>query len=75
MDLKLSFEAAESITIDYLKWHRTVIQEDIDEYLKNPRSPENPSGKYLHPDDVVLYSKLVTSIDFLLENYFEGSVL
>ena len=46
-------------------------ESDLTKWQKNPKSDSNPSGYYLHPEDVTGNMQLVMALDLLVQ-YFGG---
>ena len=51
-DIILPVEAADSITIANLSNMRNYLQSELDQWKANPKNDNNPTGYWLHPEDV-----------------------
>ena len=67
--IELDGDIADRIALLVLKDHRELLQEQLTKWQKNPKSEVNPSGYYLHPEDVTGNMLLVMALDLLVE-YF-----
>ena len=59
--IALDGETADRITALNLKEHAGYMRKSLEKFY---------NGEYLHPDDVVLDTRLLAAIDLLLEQYF-----
>lgn len=69
--LELDFETADRITLLTLKGQRKLLKEQLAAWRKNPRSEHNPTGVWLHPEDVVGHTTTVNALDLVIK-YFGG---
>ena len=69
--IELEAEIADRIALIVLREHRNILQKQLTSWQKNPRSETNPTGYWLHPDDVVNNMQLVASLDLIIQ-YFGG---
>lgn len=67
--IELDGDIADRIALLVLKEHRELLQEQLTKWQKNPKSETNPSGYYLHPEDVTGNMQLVMALDLLVQ-YF-----
>lgn len=68
-DLTIPFEVADGITKANLIEARRYLQSELDQWEANPRDEMNPTGYWLHPDDVVNNMKLTKAMDLLIKYY------
>jgi len=68
-DLTIPFEIADGITKTNLIEARRYLQSELDQWEANPKDDNNPTGYWLHPDDVVNNMKLVKAMDLLIKYY------
>jgi len=54
-----------------LKDQRAYLKKELAQWKKNPKSDVNPTGYWLHPDDVVGNAQLITALDTIIA-YFGG---
>jgi hypothetical protein len=71
-ELTIPFEVADGITKANLIEARRYLQSELDQWEANPRDDNNPTGYWLHPEDVVLNTKLIKAMDLLINNYYGG---
>jgi hypothetical protein len=71
-ELSIPFEVADGITKANLIEARRYLQSELDQWEANPRDDNNPTGYWLHPEDVVLNTKLIKAMDLLINNYYGG---
>ena len=68
-DLTIPFEVADRITKTNLIEARRYLQSELDQWEANPKDDNNPTGYWLHPDDVVNNMKLIKAMDLLIKYY------
>lgn len=71
-ELTIPFEVADGITKANLIESRRYLQSELDQWEANPKDDNNPTGYWLHPEDVVLNKKLIKAMDLLINNYYGG---
>jgi hypothetical protein len=64
-------ETADRITSLNLKDYRAYLKKELAQWKKNPKSDTNPTGHWLHPDDVVNNARLIAALDVIIK-YFGG---
>ena len=69
--IELEAEIADRIAFIVLREHRNILQEQLTSWQKNPKSEANPTGYWMHPEDVVNNMQLVASLDLIIQ-YFGG---
>jgi hypothetical protein len=69
--IELDGEIADGIALAVLKDQRAYLKKELAQWKKNPKSDTNPTGYWLHPDDVVGNAQLITALDTIIE-YFGG---
>lgn len=67
--LEIDMETANNITRLTLTDYRDSLQSELDRWNANPQDEENPTGYWLHPDDVVRNMKTVKRIDLVLNDF------
>ena len=67
--ITLDTEAADRITVLTLKEQRAYLKKELTEWKKNPRSETNPSGKWMHPEDVDINTRMIESLNTVIK-YF-----
>jgi hypothetical protein len=68
-NIELSVEVADGITLSNLKEHRKYLSDALQQWTDNPRTDFNPTGYWLHPDDVVGNTVLVKALDVVISYY------
>ena len=69
--IELDAEVADGIALAVLKEQRAYLKKELAQWKKNPKSDTNPTGHWLHPDDVVGHIQLITALDTIIA-YFGG---
>ena len=69
--LTISFEVADGITLGNLLECRDRLQSEINQWTENPRSEDNPTGYWLHPEDVGNNLKMIVHLNSVIK-YFGG---
>ena len=67
--IELEAEVADKIALAVLKEQRAYLKKELRQWQKNPKSATNPTGYWLHPEDVVGNMQLIAALD-LLVGYF-----
>jgi len=68
--ITLDGDAADRITLLNLKEHRGYLKKELSDWKKNPRTDTNPTGYWLHPEDVAGNTRLVEAMNTVIK-YFE----
>lgn len=69
--ITLDSDAADRITVLTLKEQRAYLKKELSEWKKNPKSDTNPSGVWMHPEDVVINTRMIESLNTVIK-YFGG---
>lgn len=69
--ITLDGDTADRITVLTLKEQRSYLKKELAAWKKNPRTEDNPSGVWLHPDDVVKNTLMIKVLTQTI-NYFGG---
>ena len=69
--IELDAEIADGIALAVLKEQRAYLKKELAQWKKNPKSDTNPTGYWLHPDDVVGIGQLIGALDTIIA-YFGG---
>ena len=69
--ITLDSEAADRITLLNLKEYRSYLKKELSDWKKNPRTETNPTGYYLHPDDVAGNIRLVEAMNTVIKYFGE----
>ena len=67
--ITLDSDAADRITVLNLMECRTYLKKELNDWKKNPRSETNPGGKWMHPEDVEINTRLVEAMNTVIK-YF-----
>ena len=69
--ITLDGDAADRITVLNLKEQRSYLKKDLSEWKKNPRTETNPGGRWMHPEDVEINTRMVEALNTVIK-YFGG---
>lgn len=67
--ITLDGEAADRITLLNLKEYRNYLKKELADWKKNPRSDDNPTGYWLHPDDVGNNMRVIDALNTVIKQY------
>ena len=67
--IELDIETADKIAVLSLKNYRDYLKKELREWTKNPKSESNPTGYWLHPNDVVGNTRRIKLIEELLKDF------
>ena len=67
--ITLDGEAANRITLLNLKEYRSYLKKELADWKKNPRSDDNPTGYWLHPDDVGNNMRVIDALNTVIKQY------
>jgi hypothetical protein len=67
--ITLDGEAADRITLLNLKEYRSYLKKELADWKKNPRSDDNPTGYWLHPDDVGNNMRVIDALNTVIKQY------
>ena len=62
-------EVADDITLASLKDAREYMQSELSKWRANPKTPDNPQGYWMHPDDVEQNQRLIPALDLIIDYY------
>lgn len=65
--ITLDGETADRITLLNLKEWRSHYKKELTEWRKNPRTEDNPTGVWMHPDDVALNTRTIDALNLLIK--------
>jgi hypothetical protein len=68
-ELTIPFEVADGLTKTNLIESRNYLQSELDQWEANPKDDNNPTGYWLHPDDVVNNMKLIKAMNLVIKYY------
>ena len=67
--ITLDAEAADRITLLNLKEYRNYLKQELTKWRKNPRTDNNPTGHWLHPEDVVGHGVAVNALNLIIKHF------
>ena len=67
--ITLDGEAADRITVLALKEQRDYLKKELSEWKKDPRTDTNPGGRWLHPEDVAINTRMVEALTTVIKYY------
>lgn len=65
--ITLDGETADCITLLNLKEWRSYLKKELAEWRKNPRSEDNPTGVWMHADDVAMNTRTIDALNLLIK--------
>ena len=68
-DLTIPVEVADNITRVNLLEAKRYLQSELDAWAENPKDELNPTGVWMHPDDVVGNGKLIRAFSMIIDYY------
>ena len=67
--ITLDCETADRITLLNLKQYRKYLKEELTQWRENPRTEDNPTGYWLHPDDVIGNSNVIDALNTVIDRF------
>jgi hypothetical protein len=52
-----------------LKEQRDYLKKELSEWKKDPRTDTNPGGRWLHPEDVAINTRMVEALTTVIKYY------
>jgi hypothetical protein len=68
-ELTIPYEVSDGITLATLVDARAYLQSELDRWNANPKSDSNPTGYWLHPEDVVYNTQLISAMNVVIKYY------
>jgi hypothetical protein len=68
-ELTIPYEVSDGITLATLKDAREYLQSELDRWNANPKTEDNPTGYWLHPEDVVNNMNYIRAMNLLIDYY------
>jgi hypothetical protein len=62
-------ETADRITSLNLKDYRAYLKKELKQWKKNPKSDSNPTGYWLHPEDVGINMQTIAALDLIISHF------
>jgi hypothetical protein len=67
--ITLDGDTADRITLLTLKEYRGYLKKELSEWKKNPKTDDNPNGYWLHPEDVVINTRVIEALTTVIKQY------
>jgi hypothetical protein len=67
--ITLDGDTADRITLLNLKEYRSYLKKELAEWKKNPKTDTNPGGVWLHPEDVVINTRVIEALTTVIKQY------
>lgn len=64
--IEIDLETAHKITLASLIDWRKYLKKELSDWKKNPKSETNPTGYWLHPQDVVGNAEYIKALDMII---------
>lgn len=69
--ITLDGEAADRITVLTLKEQRSYLKKELSDWKKDPKTDANPNGKWMHPEDVGINTRMIESLNIVIKYFGE----
>jgi len=66
---EIPWEVADGIIVAGLKNQREYLNSELEQWKANPKTDANPTGYWLHPDDVAKNILLIRYMDEIIKYY------
>lgn len=67
--ITLDGEAADRITLLNLKEYKSYLTAELTAWRKNPRTEDNPTGVWLHPEDVTGNMVAINALSVIIKHF------
>jgi uncharacterized protein YbaP (TraB family) len=67
--LEIDGETADLITVLNLQEYRAYLKKELKQWKKNARTEDNPTGYWLHPEDVAGNIKTIEAINLIIKHF------
>ena len=67
--ITLDGDTADRITLLTLKEYRAYLKKELSEWKKNPKTEDNPNGRWMHPEDVVISTQVIEALNTVIKQY------
>ena len=67
--ITLDGDTADRITLLTLKEYRNYLKKELGEWKKNPKTDTNLDGVWLHPEDVVINTRVIEALTTVIKQY------
>jgi hypothetical protein len=68
-ELTIPYEVSDGITLATLVDARKYLQSELDRWNANPKTDSNPTGYWMHPEDVVYNTQLISAMNVVIKYY------
>ena len=65
----LDGETADRITLLNLKEYKSYLTKELTAWRKNPHTEDNPTGVWLHPDDVTGNTAAINALSLIIKHF------
>jgi vancomycin resistance protein YoaR len=69
--IQIDSETADRITALTLRDYRACLKKELKQWKKNPKTEDNPTGYWLHPEDVGINIQTIAALDLIISHYPE----
>ena len=67
--ITLDAETADRITLLNLKEYKSYLTAELTAWRKNPHTEDNPTGVWLHPDDVTGNTAAINALSLIIKHF------
>ena len=67
--ITLDGDTADRITVLNLKEYRGYLKKELSEWKKNPQTDTNPTGVWLHPEDVAKNTVVIEALNTVIRQF------
>ena len=68
-ELTIPYEVSDGIALATLVDARAYLQSELDKWNANPKTDSNPTGYWMHPEDVVYNAELIRAMNVVIKYY------
>jgi hypothetical protein len=69
--IQIDSETADRITALALRDYRACLKKQLKSWKANPKTEDNPTGYWLHPEDVGINIQTIAALDLIISHYPE----
>ena len=67
--IELDGETSDRITVLNLKDYRDYLKSELKKWKKNPKSDSNPTGHWMHSEDVSNSVQIIAALDLIISHF------
>ena len=67
--ITLDGETADRITLLNLKEYKSYLTKELTAWRKNPHTEDNPTGVWLHPDDITGNTAAINALSLIIKHF------